>query len=181
MPYTPESINNVSVIYGSNPLNDLSIPIFDASLINTSGNISINLDTNQYPQLSYELFVYLLDSNEIRLTPYLKLNGLELSLAFESKSLSYRRLGTHGYIQMVSFQNWHHIALEISDVVNLFIDGQLVTSDTYNSKGILSARFGSSNGNWFHGSYFLQLALWKKLLSGGNNSFTPPSSPYMKF
>lgn len=182
LPYTPKSITDVSTVYEqTNPLNDPNVPIFDASLVTSSGNIFFNLDTNQYPNLSYELFVFLSPSSRIRLTPYNNLDDLELSLVYESNSLSYRRLGMLSRLYMVSFNNWHHIVWEISDSLKLFIDGQLVMSDAYNSKGMFVPRFGISNGNWFYGSYFLQIALWNKLLSGGNNYITPPNTPYMKF
>ena len=180
--YTPSVITDVDAVYQqTNPLNNPNVPIFDASLSSSSGNIDLALDTTQYPNLTYELFVFLSPSIQVRITPYNILNDKELSLVFENHGMKYRRLGLIDFINSISFETWHHIAWEISDTLKLFIDGQLVMSDAYNTKEVFVSRFGITNGNWFYGSYFMQIALWSKLLSGGDNYIVPPNKPYMKF
>lgn len=178
LPYTHVSTLSTVKISGC-PLG-YEVPCINATSQNIYAFVEQNIDKSSFNNVTIENFVY--GSNpQFRLSSLYTYGSYNCSVWYENSRVYFEVNNNTTSYNINVAGNWSHVALEFTDTkVRFFLNGNLIDERTFSSNSLV-ARYGVINGGWFKNYFFCQFALWKKLLSNGGSSFTPPSSPYINF
>ena len=178
LPYTHVNTLSTLQIPGC-PLGS-QVPCINATSQNTYAFVEQNIDKSSFENLTIENFVYGTGSR-FRLSALYTYGSRDCSVFYENNLVYFETNGARTTYSLNVANKWSHVALEFTDSkVRFFLDGNLIDEKNFVSNSLV-ARYGVINGSWFRDYYYCQFACWKKLLSNGGSSFTPPSSPYMNF
>ena len=178
LPYT--HVNTLSTLQMSSCPLGSQVPCIDATSQTKYAFVEQSIDKSSFDNVTIENFVYGTGS-QFRLSSLYTYGSKDCSVFYESGLIYFETNGDKTTYSINVANKWSHIALEFTaSKVRFFLDGNLIDEKTFTSNSLV-ARYGAINGSWFKNYYYCQFASWKKLLSNGGSSFTPPSLPYINF